>query len=107
MQLYEDGQDIGQEIRLWLARQNQGVGDNLADWGLTSQGKMAYSSMNMTGVCEVYLSHPGTGPEQFYVTRADSSSSLSGLMREVRELAQGGSLLPLNNPQQGTPCLAR
>jgi len=107
VQLYEDGQDIGQEIRLWLARQNQGVGDNLADWGLTSQGKMAYSSMNMTGVCEVYLSHPGTGPEQFYVTRADSSSSLSGLMREVRELAQGGSLFPLNNPQQGTPCLAR
>ena len=107
VQLYEDGQDIGQEIRLWLARQSQGVGDSLSGWGGAEQGRVGYISMTISGACDVYLSNPGTGPEQFYVTKADTSGALASLMREVMELAQGGSLYPLNNPQQGTPCLAR
>ena len=110
VQLYEEGQDIGQEIRLWLARQNQGGGDSVGDWRArpgAGQSRVSYSSLTMTGVSDVYLSYPGTGPGQFYVTRADSSAALAGLMREVRDLAQKGSLYPLNNPQQGVPCLAR
>ena len=79
----------------------------MADWGGAAQGRVGYSSMTMAGVCDVYLSYPGTGTEQFYVTKADTSAALASLMREVMELAQGGSLYPLNNPQQGTPCLAR
>ena len=107
VQLYEDGQDIGQEIRLWLARQGQGGVDSMCDWGGGGQGRVGYSTQVLSGVCDVYLSYPGTGPDLFYVTRADSSAALAGLMREVRELAQGGSIFPLNNPQQGHPCLAR
>jgi len=108
VQLYEDGQDLGQEMRLWLARQE----DDYQDWTDgghqgQSSNKLIFANTSVEDGCDVYLSYTEPGGQCFYVNRADSSNALDILMGEVREVVQKTNLYPLNNPQIGTPCLAR
>ena len=100
VQLYEDGQDIGQEIRLWLARPSDEFRPGPA-------GEEGFGYLTLTGVTDVYLVHPDQGPLEFYVSRVDTSAALSSVMREIHEMSQQGKLFPLNSAKVGSPCLAR
>ena len=102
MQLYEDSEDIGQEIRLWLTRPGQ-----VEDWRPEGAGSSSYSYVSLSGSCEVYLSHPGAGPAEFYVSRADSSAALAAVMRDIQQLAHQEKLFPLTSASVGLACLAR
>ena len=102
MQLYDDSQDIGQEIRLWLARPG-----NVEDWKPEGAGSSSFSYVTISGDCEVFLSHPGSGPAEFYVSRADSSAALSAVMRDIHQLAHQGNIFPLTSASPGLACLAR
>ena len=103
VQLYEDSQDIGQEIRLWLARPS----DASDTWSAGSGGGAGYGHLTISGTCDVYLSHPTYGPAEFYVSRCDTSSALTAVMRDIHEMSQTGNLFPLNSAQVGSACLAR
>ena len=103
VQLYEDGQDIGQEIRLWLARPSEAT----ETWRSGPGGVASYGHLTITGTCDVYLSHPTNGPAEFYVSRCDTSAALAAVMRDIHELSQTGKLFPLNSAQVGAACLAR
>ena len=81
IQLYEDKEDVGQEIRLWLRRPGE-----VEDWRPEGAGSSSFSYVTISGGCEVYLSHPGTGPAQFWVSRADSSAALAAVMRDIRTI---------------------
>ena len=102
IQLYDDKEDIGQGIRLWLTRPGQ-----VEDWRPEGAGSSSFSYVTLSGSCEVYLSHPGTGPAEFYVSRADSSAALAAVMRDIQQLSHQEKLFPLTSASVGLACLAR
>ena len=105
VQLYEDGTDIGQEIRLWLARPSE----EGTEWRSSPGGgqRDGYGQLTITGSCEVYVSHPDHGPVQFYVSRVDTSAALAAVMRDIHDMSREGKLFPMNSATVGSPCLAR
>ena len=97
VQLYEDNKDLGQEIRLWVARQGQEEREGeQRSWDKAT----AYQETSLGSGCEVaallllppslppslrqvYLSYRGQGPQHFFVSRADKAAALARLMEEV------------------------
>ena len=102
MQLYDDSLDIGQEIRLWLAKPGK-----VEDWKPEGSGSSGFSYVTISGQCEVFLSHPGSGPADFYVSRADSSAALSAVMRDIHQLSHQANIFPLTTASPGLACLAK
>lgn len=119
VQLYEDAQDIGQELRLWVARQQSG-GQMVADqqrgaaspqhqlptthhsqhqWSQGSgvqmaRGTISYTQVELVGTVDVFLSYHGRGPSKFYVQRADTTQQIQQIMREVASLVKTQKPLP-------------
>jgi hypothetical protein len=109
VQLYRDGRDLGQELRLWVARATEEQEPR------ARQRALAYEESLLGTGCEVYLSYPGDGPSRFYVARADQAAALDLLSEEVASLTGPdqppqvavAERWPRCSPVAGAPCLAR